>query len=193
MTVCEMIMQKLNCMLMKKNMVLIVITLMATLTTHAQKGAIQLSPAIELGLPVGRFVDNAKFGVGLSIKGLYGISDNGNITLTVGSSIYTERQRLSSVLTPFLAGYRHSLNGFYIEPQLGYSFNTVHRIWVGGPSHSEHINSVAWAFGVGYASNHIDLGVRFQHLGTENDPFEEHWFNAIVLKIGYTFRLNHRK
>lgn len=171
---------------MKKNITLIAITLIATLTTHAQKGAIQLSPAVELGIPIGDFREFTKFGFGLSVKGLYGISDNGNMTVTIGSSIYS-KERVISILTPVLVGYRHRFNGFYVEPQLGYGNNSMDEALSGGNRKSS-MSGFAWAAGIGYAPKHIDIGVRYQSIIKDGVSVD-----IIGFRIGYTFGLNHHK
>lgn len=173
----------------------VAIVLATAFSAFAQKGAIGLSPAVELGVPVGNSeYSTANFGIGLAVKGLYGIADNSQITLTTGLGIYSSRDRFISTFIPILAGYRHCFNKFYIEPQLGYGFNTIAKAAIGSSgSAARVVSGFTWAAGMGYAFEHIDIGARYQSALKASEAFDGSSFNTVVFKIGYTFGLNKSK
>lgn len=161
--------------------------LAAIFSTQAQKRVIQLNPALEVGLPVGSFRESIKSGFGLSFKGLYGVIDNGNITLTVGSGSYG-RDRANSVLSLILAGYRHRFNRFYIESEFGYGNNTMSKALAGGNSHIS-TNGFVWTAGMGYVFSNVQLGARYQSLVKGDESFNSNSLDMFVFQLGYMFRL----
>src|SRR5699024_4816039 len=96
-------------------------------SSFAQTGELDLNLGVDLGLPMGDFGDAANFGFGATAKGLYGISDQGQIELTVGYLSFSGKGvdtpfgsvKTSYGIIPVMLGYRHHFDQFYVEPQLG--------------------------------------------------------------------------
>ncbi len=177
---------KLNIM---KNLILSTALLVtAFFSADAQKGNNQISVAAEVGLPIGDFGDGFKTGFGGSVKGLFGVGNSGQFTLTTGYSEYkvknsSDEMGLSIGIIPILAGYRLSMNGFYVEPQLGYGVYAA-KIKFEGDRISSSNGVFTYAAGVGYAKNKIDFGVRYQS-GTEDGDN----ISLVGIHFGYNFSL----
>jgi len=121
-------------------------------------------------------------GIGGNVKGLYGIGDAGQLTLTAGYSSFGGKsgvqygdQTLS--LIPILAGYRYNWKGgFYGELQAGAGVLTTK---ASGFSFSQ--TDFAAALNVGYVVDNFDFGVRYY---TEGDVI-----SMFAVRIGYNFSL----
>ena len=105
-----------------KKFALLLYLILITCSVQAQEGKNQIGIAAEAGIPMGNFGDRFKTSVGGSLKGLYGIGKNGQVTFTTGFMRFKSDGAISRTsIIPFLGGYRHNLaNGIYLEPQLGY-------------------------------------------------------------------------
>lgn len=143
---------------MKKTFVLLA-ALFIGATSFAQH---QVNAGVELGLPSGDFGETQGIGFGVSGKYLYNMNDNSAITGTVGFLSFGGKD-VSGVKFPsvsaigFKGGYRYAFagseNGFYVEPQLGFtSFSG------GGASQS----GFTFAFGAGYKVSKFDIGARYE-------------------------------
>lgn len=160
--------------------------LLAVFFSTAQTGNNQISIAGELGVPTGEFSQGFKIGFGGSLKGLYGVGTSGQVTLTGGYTTYKEKESTSDYSTsfgiiPFLAGYRHLMNGFYIEPQAGYGIY-VASVKAMGQNISSSEGAFTYAVGIGFANNKIDVGARYQGATKHGDGF-----GLIGIHIGYNF------
>ncbi|NJO24612.1 MAG: hypothetical protein HC867_00745 [Bacteroidia bacterium] len=172
---------------MKKITFLAMLFIAVSATGFAQKGSAQMIVAAEAGIPVGDFADLSAFGMGGSVKVLLGVSPNGAFTLTSGALFFGGKKEVEEILgnttmtiIPFLAGYRHNFNGFYLEPQAGYG---IYRTMIQSfPSDSE--SAFTWAMGMGYAIKAFDVCARFQS-GMKNGAST----NMIAVRIGYNFSL----
>lgn len=51
-----------------------------SVVAKAQKGSLQVSPGVELGLPKGQFADGVRTGFGINGKAMFGITGNAYIT-----------------------------------------------------------------------------------------------------------------
>ena len=164
--------------------------------SFAQQGNNQISSAAEVALPTGDGGDVNKIGLGVTVKGLYGIGEAGQITFTTGllsSGAKNEYKdllgasKITSTMIPLLAGYRHNFNGFYAEPQIGYGIYGV-KVKGGDYAMKDSEGAFTWAAGVGYVFNSFEAGVRYQnmHKGGESSGF-------IGIRIGYNFSLGSGK
>src|SRR5688500_14217006 len=96
--------------------------------SYAQQGNNQISPAVEVAIPTGDAGESSQLGLGLTVKGLYGIGKAGQLTFTTGYLVASAKKefkdilgadKVNSTMIPLLAGYRHNFNGFYAETQIG--------------------------------------------------------------------------
>lgn len=133
----------------------------------AQKGNIGVNIGLEGALPLGNLGNSTSFGIGGTAKGLYGLNDDADITLTAGYIAFPAKSGVEATIgmIPFMPGYRHKFDGFYIEPQLGlvnykFTYNGPGSEWFGTLSSSASFFS--YAFGAGMKSNKWDLSARFQ-------------------------------
>jgi hypothetical protein len=158
----------------------------------AQKGNNQISVGANLALPTGDSKDVSKAGFGGTIKGLYGIGNAGQLTLTSGfvsisaKEIYKhllEADKISQSIIPVLAGYRHNFHGFFVEPQVGYGIYNV-RIKGGDFAAKESDGAFTWAAGLGYVFKNIELGAQYQSAHKDGDS------NALIgFRAAYNFSL----
>lgn len=140
--------------------------------SFAQQGSLQLSPAVEVALPTGDASETSKLGLGVTVKGLYGISDAGQVSFTTGLLVSGAKKefkdlvgadRITSTMIPLLAGYRHNFNGFYAEPQVGYGIYAA-KIKGGEFDSKESEGAFTWAAGAGYIFNNFEAGIRYQSM-----------------------------
>ena len=164
-----------------------------TATGFAQKGNNQITPAVELAIPTGDAGDASTLGAGVTIKGLYGVGDAGQISFTTGylragtKKEYKDllgADKINSTMIPLLAGYRHHFKGFYAEPQIGYGIYGA-KIKGGEYASSDSEGAFTWAAGIGYIYNNFELGARYQsmHKDGESSGF-------VGIRIGYNFSVN---
>jgi len=159
---------------------------------YSQKGNNQIGVGVDAGLPLGDFGDSYSFGIGGYVKGLYGIGEAGQITLTTGYTTYSAKKeikdalgldKLSANIIPILAGYRHNFSGFYVEPQVGYgSYGSKAK--ANGNSASSSSGAFTYALGLGFAKSGFDGGVRYQ--GASKDGSTT---SLIGIHVGYNFSL----
>lgn len=64
-------------------------------------------------------------------------------------------------IIPVLAGYRHTFEGFYAEPQLGVGFYGS-KVKYGGEKTTDSQGYFTWAIGGGYVYNSLDFSMRYQ-------------------------------
>lgn len=199
---------------MNRKIILIALVLVGFITAQnvqAQQGEFKINPGLEVGIPMGDFSDMNSIGFGVTVKGYYGISDEGAIGLTLGYLTFSGKKVSgiktgSSDIIPIMAGYRHHFNQFYAEGQLGFAnvkfkegkvsgggfdfgdiFDGIFEdddfdFGDGGGSYSS--TEFSWALGVGYMFNNFDVGVRYQSIQTSGSSLG--W---IGLRVGYSFDL----
>lgn len=177
---------------MKKLFLGTVLLFFTVILTQAQKAPTQLGVAAELGFPTGDFGDGFKTGFGGSLKGLFGVSKDGQLSFTTGYTRYAYKDnepdyKGSISIVPFLAGYRQNFNGFYLEPQLGYGSYTA-RVKSGGIKVSNTKGGFTYAAGLGYASKGFDIGARYQGAKVDGDNI-----SLIGIHVGYNFSLSINK
>lgn len=179
-----------------KQALIIILSIALAFSGTAQKGSTQIGIGAEIGLPTGEFGSEdggAKAGFGGYIKGLFGVSDAGQITVTTGYTSFTIKGSTSSLkasisIIPILIGYRHNFNGFYIEPQAGVGIYGA-RVTFQGESGSSSQNKLTLAAGVGYAKNSIDIGVRYQTGVIKQSPD----LTLVAVRFGYNFLVGKSK
>lgn len=178
---------------MKRIYLTILGVILLSVCSFAQRGNNQIGLGAELGLPTGDFSDYGKAGVGLSVKGFYGVGTAGQITLSSGYMLFgvktavkdaLEADKITLSLIPILAGYRHNFGGVYVEPQLGYGVYAS-RI-KGGVFDSKNSEGMfTWAAGAGYCYQGLEFGIRYQS-GSKDGVT-----NALFgFRIAYNFSLN---
>lgn len=180
---------------MKKVLFTVAAVLTLSAASFAQKGGIKVGVGVDVNIPSGDFSSadqaDANTGFGPSIKGMYGVSDAGSITLTAAMSFHKNKTTsdLKYNLFNIMAGYRHSFTGFYVEPQIGYTNFTAK---YSPTSYKESGSGFAWAIGAGYEYKGLDLSVRYQSQsisaldqltsGSTTIPY-------IGFRVGYNFSL----
>ena len=99
---------------------LLVNSLLFSSQIFAQKGSKTLQISGDAIIPA--FQKAAGFG--LSLKGLYGITQNGELTLSGGFTKYKLKntdgaKEVIVRLVPFLVGYKQNIHHFFLEPKAG--------------------------------------------------------------------------
>lgn len=164
--------------------------------SFAQAGKNQISPAAEFALPTGDASDVNKIGIGVTVKGLYGVGEAGQITFTTGfltsgaKNDYKEllgADKVTSTMIPLLAGYRHNFKGFYAEPQIGYGIYGA-KIKGGDYDMKDSQGAFTWAAGVGYVFNNFEAGVRYQNMHKDGESS-----GFFGVRLGYLFSLGSSK
>ncbi len=177
---------------MKKVFLAIFAIVAITATGFAQKGNNQITPAVEMALPTGDAGDASSIGLGVTVKGLYGVGEAGQVTFTTGYLISGAKKefkdllgadKINSTMIPLLAGYRHHFKGFYAEPQVGYGIYGA-KIKGGDYDSRDSEGAFTWAAGIGYIYNNFEVGARYQSMlkDGENSGF-------VGFRIGYNFSL----
>ena len=169
---------------MKKALFITLAALFSAVCTYAQTGNNQVSIGIETNLFLKSGYSNIyNPGIGGNLKGLYGIQDASQLTLTAGYSSFSGKsssqygdQNLS--LLPVLAGYRYNLkNGLYAEGQVGLA---ILRTKAGDFSFSQ--TNFAAALNVGYTIKGFDASIRYY---TEGDVI-----STFAVRLAYNFSLS---
>jgi hypothetical protein len=179
-----------------KKLLLLTAIVMVSLLSQAQKGNNQIGIALEVGVPVGDFGDLSKLGVGGLVRGAYGIGTAGHITLTTGYVAFSAKDeyetavgvdKLNMHIIPIMLGYRHSFNGFFIEPQIGYEIFGA-KAEAGGVSASDSEGAFAFGGGIGFEKNGFEVGARVQ-AGSKDGSTTTY----IGFHVGYNFNLGGSK
>lgn len=178
---------------MKKQSLGLLLAMMTCLAGYSQQGRIDVNGGVDFGLPIGNFGDVYGFGYGVTVRGLYGISDAEQIGLTLGyqrfglKEDYDESLSGSMGISPVFALYRHNFGGLYVEPQVGVSVNSVNLkadasgMDFGGSASN---TSLGYAAGIGYILGPIDMSARYQGLTQSGENL-----SFIGLRVGYNFRI----
>ncbi|MBS1532848.1 MAG: hypothetical protein JSU01_21270 [Bacteroidetes bacterium] len=172
---------------MKKVLFTLLAFALSVAACYAQKGNNQIGIGGEINFPLGNgYNDIYNPGIGGNLKGLYGIGDAGQLTLTAGYNSFSGKsssqfgdQTLS--LIPIQAGYRYNLkSGLYGEGQAGLGILTTK---VTGYSASQ--TNFAGAINVGYLFKGFDIGVKYY---TEFDVF-----SSFAVRLAYNIPLGDKK
>jgi hypothetical protein len=177
---------------MKKMVLVIVGIALLSSAAMAQRGNNRLSVAADLSAPTGDFGEYSKMGFGGTVKALYGIGKSGQITLTSGYTSISAKEifkqllgadKITQSIIPVLAGYRHNIKGFYVEPQVGYGLYAS-KIKGGMLDSKDSGGAITWAAGVGYVYRSFELGARYQSGHKDGES------NGLVgVRLGYNFSL----
>ena len=145
------------------------------------------------------FPKNGNMGFGGFIKGAYGISKSGQVTLQAGVSgfkieprlvfentIFIGSQKTQVRLIPVLVGYKHYFNHFYIEPQTGYG-ELGGKIDEGVDWIRPSVGAFYWAAGAGFQFKKVDFGVRYQSTHVAREFNAGIWGNEPVSLVGVHF------
>lgn len=174
---------------MKRTFILSVVLLFAGLSAFAQQGNNQVGVGLDVGLPIGDFGEGFNFGIGGTAKGMYGVGSAGQVELTLGYIGFSAEESsseasVSTSVIPILAGYRHHLNAFYLEPQLGLSIIKSKVDVSGFGSMSGSTTAFGWAVGAGYLFDAFDLSARYQSASKDGGSMD-----FVGFRIGYNFTL----
>jgi len=177
---------------MKKIIVSLLAGLLFYVCSYAQKGNNHVGAGADISIPTGVFGGYFKTGFGGYVKGLLGVGKAGQVTLTLGYSSFKAVGEfpLKTGIVPLLLGYRANFNGFFLEPQLGYSINnaTLQGFDGEGPMKTQG-GSFMWAAGAGYVfNNKIEVGARYQSASNNGSTMA-----LFGLRLGYNFSLNGSK
>ena len=157
-------------------------------------GGTTFSIGAETALPVGKDLkDGWSFGIGGSAKAAINIFDGGDVTLSAGYISFIGKTETITVLgqsttfknkalgtIPLKAGLRFKLGeGFYGEPQLGYTIAKV----IGS---SDNGNGFTYAGGIGYMASGVDLSVRYE-AWTKSENGDTFSPSFIGLRVAYNF------
>ena len=176
---------------MKKKILLpLLAALLISGVSFAQKGNNVLQASGQLSLPTNSLENSVKTGFGFAVKGMYGISTKQqHLTLEAGYNNFAFKNFPEEIDAKFLAipvnaGYRYTTGHFALEPQIGISVNRV-GVSYAGESGNETETNFAWAGGISYMFNKIELGIKYQvtYLG-DSDAIT---FGGI--RLGYNFSL----
>jgi len=174
---------------MKKTIVLFTCVTIISCSTIAQKGNNQLGIGAEMAMPFGQFDNDFNTGFGGYLKGLFGIGKISQLTLTTGYSRHKAKGQLSwfhvsSHIIPFLAGYRISTKGFFVEPQLGYG---LYYAEIKDYNMSETDGAFTYAIGAGYVFHGLEAGVKYRGGKSGSDDV-----SVFAVHLGYNISF-HRK
>jgi len=177
--------------IMKKIFYCMALTLVSSMA-FGQKGFHTIGVGVEGALPMGDFADAFSIGYGATGKALYGITENGDITGTVGYLRFgmkdeTDFTSGSMGMIPIMFGYRHNFSGLYAEPQFGLhmlksnvKIKDDFGLGLSGIGGSASETKFSLGIGGGYATGKLDFGARFQIVDN---------MNYVGLRIGYNFSL----
>ena len=161
----------------------------------SQKGNNVIGVGGDLSFPMGDFGDFYKNGLGIYGKAMLGVGKAGHVTLTSGYSAYKIKTNFEGVtstmgLAPVLLGYRHSFDGFFIEPQVGYAIANVKISSVDtDETFTDAGGNLACAASIGYDFNkQVEISARYQVSGNNGSSM-----NIFGLRLGYNFSLKSSK
>lgn len=175
-------------------MAMIAFAFIFTQNAQAQQGDFKINPGLELGVPIGDFGKATSIGFGATVKGLYNVSDDGQVELTLGYLSFSGKKvggyKIGNYgIIPIMAGYRHNFDGFYGEGQLGLASvsykvpsETYMGVTIGGGTYSS--TEFSWALGVGYNFDNFDLSARYQAIQASGGALG--WFG---IRVGYNFEI----
>jgi hypothetical protein len=174
---------------MRKTLFSLALGIMVSLAANAQSGNNQIGIGIEGGIPTGKDAsETTKIGIGGSIKGLFGVGNAGQVSLTTGYMAFgaknlPEGYKANLRIIPLMAGYRQNFSGFYIEPQAGVGFISEKDEYQ-GESETMSVTKFTWAVGAGYVISNVDIGARYQR-----SEFEDGSIGFIGIKVAYNIPL----
>lgn len=147
------------------------------ITTTAQKGNNGLDLNIEGAFPVFK----SEFGLGFSVKGLYGIKESAQLTLSPGLRIFqnlntSSENRETTRLISVLLGYQQNFGRFWLEPKIGLGKMTG-KVPIGGDFAKPSVAVVSGGIGAGLSLKKISLGINFLGSKGIEDSSAGLWYN----------------
>lgn len=155
----------------------------------AQKGALRVQLLAEMPVPVYQ----QQGGWGGALKGYYPLGPRGELTFAAGIAKFrykntVEREQTITRLVPFLAGYRHNLGRWFVEPQAGYG-EMGGKVDIGGDFARPSVGAFFWALGAGYTKGRLEAGLRFVSAkgaeGAAAGLWHDAAFHYTALHLGY--------
>lgn len=126
------------------------------------------------------------FGFGSFLNFAIPVSEANYVTLEAGFQDFKDKDDYQTVLVPFLAGYRYTLNqtgmGFYVEPNAGYV--------IGANDDNANVGGIAAGVSFGYL---VDLGnIPFSFSFRYERTFGTPGLNVASLRIAHSFSFRKR-
>jgi hypothetical protein len=178
---------------MKKFQMVLLAVLLVSASSYSQKRQSQIGGGSDVTLPTGEFGNFYKTGFGGYVKALVGAGKNGQVTFTFG---YTRHKEIGGTpewnsiasIMPLLAGYRHYINNFFVEPQMGYGIYNIKYVefdefWTESGGAFTFAASAGMAF-----SNQIEISARYQTGGQHGKSI-----GVFGVRLGYNFNLKSSK
>jgi len=163
---------------MKKNLMLLVVFLMVTLSVDAQKSdekQFKFGAGVLLGLPIGDMTNKASLALGVDLLGEYAVAPEIALTLSTGYIDWAKKSGVNGnwgFIPVFAGGKYYFTDQVYGSLQAGISF------WADGTK-SEFV----YAPGIGYKiSDKFDLLLKYQ--SQSNKRWGTSFFG---LRAGYSF------
>ncbi len=154
--------------------------------TFAQRSEISVGP--EVGIPIGSFRDEAKFGFGGTVKYVFAVDKTYGLTLQSGIVGYIARERMAVPYPgapsidynfnaiPIKLGGRYRYKCVFAEPQIGLTyFSNQHLL--------QNTSTLTYGINVGgYLSKHLTLEGNFER-------WNRGGYNHIGLRLAYNFHI----
>ena len=175
------------------NTILVALTLFVCSNVNAQSvpaSKFRFGIGVDGLLPIGNTADVANFGLGLTPRLQYGVSDKFALTFTSGIYHFFPKTvtypasgsfpgftaKYKSDIIPVKAGFKYFVGGnFYLAGEAGASFEVAEG---GGKAH------FLWSPGIGYATKKWDIGARFENFSGN------HYSDGVIgLRVAYGFGL----
>jgi hypothetical protein len=171
---------------MKRNLLSLALMIFVVNYCFAQKGNNQISLGAEVNFLASNGYSSIYHpGFGGGVKGLYGIGDAGQLSLSATYSAFGGKSSSpygdqTLTLLPILAGYRYNLKGgLYFEGQVGLAILTTK---ASGFSFSQ--TNFAAAANIGYTIHGFDISARYY---TEGDVV-----SSFAVRLAYNFNLSNK-
>jgi hypothetical protein len=177
---------------MKKLFLVVLLGTAVAYSATAQKtddkkitGGTSASIGAEIAIPTGDLGESHKLGLGGSAKLAIPVVTNGDVTISAGYITFSGKEiggglKYSNYnMIPLKVGFRYSLGegGFYVEPQLGYTF-----VSFGGSNDG----AFTYAPNIGYMINRmVDVSARYEAASKDGGTVSH-----IGFRIAYNFSLN---
>lgn len=164
----------------KLNTWLILVFLLIGSFAYAQEGFHKVNLGADLALPIGDFGDISSIGFGVSGKVYYGLSNEMNITGSLGylNFPYKESEISGGVsMIPLMFGFDYDFGGFYVEPRLGLMFTSA-KVKFMGISSTASDTKFGLGLGGGYRYDVWDFSL---HYNIVDD------FNFLGIRVAYSF------
>lgn len=160
--------------MMHKLTIALLLFLIISFSSYGQYGEDYINIGFDAGITLNEFYQTQfPAGFGASIKGLYGVGLDGQVSLTANylyfpldrSLVLPAGENLVFHHVPILVGYRFNFDRFFLEPQLGGAlFATRYRF--DQDRYTETATAFAFAAEAGYVFDMVEVSFRYQHSGS---------------------------